>query len=54
MKIDVTGEALKVLEDFIYYSKRDPEALADVMEYDIDGFKKRIRLLEKAIENDIK
>jgi len=50
MKIEVTGEALKVLEDFIKYSQLDPAAVASAMMYDVDAFKRRIALLQKAIE----
>jgi hypothetical protein len=49
MKIEVTGEALKLLEDFIKYAKYDPEEMANAMYYDLDGFNHRRNLLEKCI-----
>ena len=38
MRINVEGEALKLLQDFIKYSNFDPESIADAMSYDLDGF----------------
>ena len=53
MIIEVKGEALKVLEDFVKYAKLEPEEMSAVMMYDFDGFQYRVRLLEKALENPI-
>lgn len=50
MKINVDGEALKLLEDFIYYSENDPQAVANIMMCDIIGFRQRILLLQKAMK----
>ena len=53
MKIEVTGDALELLEDFIKYGKADPEAMAEIMWYNPDGLKERLCSLEKAIERHI-
>jgi len=47
MKFEIKGDAFKLLEDFIKYAKQDPEAMADVMYYDLDGFNRRRNHLEK-------
>jgi len=50
MKIEITGDALKLLQNFIKYAKYDPEAMAEVMYYDLDGLNCRRNQLEKAIK----
>ena len=52
MKVEINGDALKLLEDFIKYAKLDPEAMAEAMWYNIDGFNERLRLLEKAVKGE--
>ena len=49
MTIKISGDALKLLEDFIKYAKLDPEAMAEMMMYDLDGFNRRRILLEKCV-----
>lgn len=49
MNIEINGDALKLLEDFIKYSKINPAAMADVMMYDFGGFNHRRNLLEIAL-----
>jgi hypothetical protein len=46
---NITGDALELLKDFIKYSEQDMEAMADLMYYDHEGFKKRLRMLKKQI-----
>ena len=51
MIIDVYGDALKLLDHFIYYATgKDFHRLADAMWYDIDGFQQRAALLEKLVD----
>ena len=47
MKIELNGEALILLEDFIKYANLDPETMANVMYYDVTGFKQKLKQLEK-------
>lgn len=47
MIFDIDGDALRLLEHFIHYASLYPERLADLMWYDHDGFKCRLRSLEK-------
>lgn len=46
---NITGDALKFVQDFIKYAELDPEAMADIMYYDYDGFKQRLRALKKQL-----
>ena len=48
MKIEVTGDALRLLDHFIHYSTLYPERLADAMWYDPDWFLSCLHLLNKA------
>ena len=48
MNIDLSGDALRLLEHFIHYSSLYPERLADAMRYDLKGFIRRLRCLDKA------
>lgn len=52
MIIDINGDALRLLEHFIYYAT-DPDwqSLADAMYYDRFGFRQRIHQLAMAFEN---
>ena len=50
MDIKLTGDALKLFEDFIKYGELDPDAVASAMMYDVDGFKQRLRALKRAVE----
>jgi len=51
MIIDIYGDALKLLDHFIYYATgKDFHRLADAMWYDIDGFQQRVALLEKLVD----
>lgn len=45
--IDIKGDALIFLEDFIKYAELYPDEMASVMWYDIDAFKSSVRLLKK-------
>jgi len=45
----ITGDALKLLQDFIKYGFLFPDAMAEAMYYNTDGFVERLRLLERAI-----
>jgi len=49
MKIEVTGDGLKLLQDFIKYANLDPEVMASGMFYELDGFIRRLKHLEKAM-----
>jgi len=49
VKIEVNGEALKLLEDFVKYAKLYPEEMADIMYYDLDGLNRRRNQLEKVV-----
>jgi len=51
MTITFSGDALKLLEDFIKYGELYPEDLADAMLYDLIGFKSRLRSLKIAVEH---
>ena len=46
----ISGEALNFIEDFIKYSELDIAAMADLMYYNIDGFKWKLRELKKQME----
>jgi len=46
MMIDIYGDALRLLEHFIYYAKTNRECMAAAMYYDRDAFGRRILLLE--------
>lgn len=46
----ISGEALDLIEDFIKYSELDMDAMADLMWYDIDGFKWKLARLKKEID----
>jgi len=51
MIIDVYGDALKLLDHFIYYATgKDFHRLADAMWYDTNGFQQRAALLEKLVD----
>jgi hypothetical protein len=50
MIIDIYGDALRLLDHFIYYATgKDFHRLADAMWYDIDGFQLRAALLEQLV-----
>jgi len=49
MKIDITGDALKLLNDFIKYGRLYTGELSDAMYYCEDGFIHRLNLLEQAV-----
>jgi hypothetical protein len=48
MNIDISGDALRLLERFIDCASAHPERLADAMRYDPDGFSCHLRCLGKA------
>jgi len=49
MKIEVDGDALRILEHFIFYATGcNAKRLSDAMYYKEDGFRLRARSLEKA------
>ncbi len=45
----LSPESIKFIQDFIKYSELDMDAMADLMYYDIDGFKWEIKRLKKEI-----
>jgi hypothetical protein len=47
MKIELEGDALKLFEDFLKYANMNSEEMADLMYYDHDSFKLRLRVLRK-------
>jgi hypothetical protein len=50
MLIDIYGDALRLLDHFIYYATgKDFRRLANVMWYDIEGFRQRAALLEHLV-----
>jgi hypothetical protein len=49
MKIDISGETLRLLDHFIHFASAHPERFADAMWYDLDGFTRRVRCLGKAL-----
>ena len=49
MGVEVSGDALCILHDFLIYSELYPEMMADVMHYDIDRFKRRVDQLAQAL-----
>jgi hypothetical protein len=50
MMLDISGDALKLLDHFIHYASLYPGRLADAMWYDADEFARRLRLLDKAFQ----
>jgi len=53
MVIDIDGEALRLLDHFVYYAIYHLESMASAMDYDSDGFYRRARALER-IYNEAK
>ena len=53
MKIEVYGDALRLLRHFLEYGERNMAAVADAMYYDHMGFKNRLKQLRKAYEAGI-
>ena len=51
MTMNIYGDGLRLLEHFIQYAFLYPEQLASVMFYDLDGFSRRLRCLDKAFKN---
>jgi hypothetical protein len=50
MIIDIYGDALSLLDHFIYYATgKYSYRLADAMWYDMDCFQQRVELLEKLV-----
>ena len=47
MNIEITGDALRLLEHFIHYGSLYPQRFADAMCYDTDGFICCLRFLDK-------
>ena len=50
MKIEVYGDALRLLRHFLEYGERNMAAVADAMYYDHMGFEHRLKQLRKAYE----
>ena len=50
MRIEVRGDALRILYDFLKYSELFPELMANAMNYEIDGFKRRVKQLARAYD----
>jgi len=51
MTITITGEALKILDQFIYASEVDPETMADTLGYDPDRLITAMVQLNEAVTN---
>jgi len=49
MNIEISGNALQLLEDFIYYASVYPDRLADAIWYDLDWFVGCLHYLDKAV-----
>lgn len=49
----ITGEALEFFKDFIKYAELDMEAMADLMYYDYEGFKRKLVKLKKQLKGVI-
>jgi hypothetical protein len=45
----LSPEAISFIKQFIYYAELDMEGMADLMYYDIDGFKWEVSRLKKEI-----
>jgi len=50
-RVELRGDALKLLCQFIDYAKANPGEFADLMYYVPEEFVKRLRLLEKVIDD---
>lgn len=50
-RVELRGDALKLLSQFIDYAKANPGEFADLMYYVPEEFVKRLRKLEKAVED---
>ncbi|HWP50768.1 MAG TPA: hypothetical protein VN626_03615 [Clostridia bacterium] len=52
MNPTITGDALKLLEQFVYYATNPNTSgrLADAMYYDHEGFHRRAKLLKSQLE----
>jgi hypothetical protein len=53
MMLDVNGEALELLDHFIYYASAYPGRLADAMWYVPDEFERRLCLLGRAFQDAV-
>jgi len=47
--LNISGEALELIQDFIKYSELNLEEMADLMYYDYEGFKWKLKELKKQI-----
>ena len=50
MTIDIDGEALHLLDQFIFYASNYASRMADAMWYCEEGFAFRVRLLKSAFD----
>lgn len=48
-KVVLRGDALKLLYTFVDYAKAYPEDVADVLQYNLDGFKERTAQLDRQL-----
>lgn len=51
MKIEISGDGLKLLEDFVYYGEVNEAEICSAMYYDELGFVKRLIALKNAVES---
>ncbi|MDR0469094.1 MAG: hypothetical protein LBH09_03885 [Peptococcaceae bacterium] len=51
MMLDISGDALKLLDHFIHYASLYPGRIADAIWYDADEFARRLRLLDNAFQD---
>ena len=49
--IILSGDAERLIEHFIKYSELHTDDMADIMNYDYDGFKQRLKALKKDFES---
>jgi len=50
-RVELRGDALKLLYQFIDYGKANPGEFSELMYYYPEDFVKRLRLLEKAVDD---
>ena len=50
MKIELDGDALQLLDDFLKYGQTMRDEVADAVYYDYDGFSRSLKMLQKAYD----
>lgn len=53
LKIELTGGALQLFDDFVKYAHTNTAEVADAMYYCHDGFVERLRALDNAIDEGV-